>query len=99
MFINMNNIVGGGDSWICDEYGIPDERIITTNGNTSLSFTIPSTEYGYQVYVECADGVAPPKITVPVFNGTTMTFTVLNVTAAQRGSSGNECKISVRVIK
>ena len=99
MVIGMNNIIGGGDSWIANPAnGLPDVRTLTTGVNT-VTFTMPSLEYGYKPYIECPDGVEPPKFTSMTYNGSTLTVVTTSVTSEQTGSGGTDCKLKIRIIK
>ena len=100
MVIGMNNIIGGGDSWIANPAnGLPDVRTLTTGVNT-LTFTVPSLEYGYKPWVCVADGQPAPKFTSVTFSGTTMTVVTESITEAQiGGSGGTACKMKIRIIK
>ena len=97
--IVANNVVGGGDSWVCDANGIPEKKILAV-GSNSVVFNIPSTEYGYEPYINAADGQAKPKWSnwADDTANLTITLTVPGVTSAQRGT-GNECYVMMRIIK
>ena len=98
MLITANNIVGGGDSWITDTDGSPKKWELAVGTNT-LSITLPSTEWGYQIWAACADGQVHPKHKAPIINGTTMTVVFEGITSAQRGTGGHDCYVQIRIIK
>ena len=99
MVIAMNNVVGGGDNWVCDSSGAPVTHVLSAGVNTK-TFTCPSTEYGYVPYIECADNVEPPSYTSMKFNGSVCTIVTSSVTTAQMGGSGGTaCKLRLRIIK
>ena len=54
--------------------------------------------YSFEPHIKCADGVDAPMITGVSSNGTSMTVKFTAVTAAQAGTSGNECQMKLRVI-
>ncbi len=106
MFISMNNVVGGGDSWVCNSDGTPKKVILQTTGTNTVVFDIPSNDYGYAPWVNVADGQPYPKVLGdPVCDSTnmTITFTVPAVTIAQTGGSGStpgdKCYMMLRIIK
>ena len=67
--------------------------------DTSKGFTGLSSSYAYEVWFDCANGVAPPTLSSFIFtSSTTATATFSAVTSAQTGTSGNECKIRLRVL-
>ena len=99
MVISMNNVVGGGDSWVCDANGIPVVYTLTAGVNTK-TFTCPSSEYGYEPYISCAADTKPPGYTSMTFNGNVCTIVTESVTTAQMGgASGTQCKLKLRIIK
>ena len=86
MVIAMNNVVGGGDNWVCDSSGAPVTHVLS--------------ECGYVPYIECADNVEPPSYTSMKFNGSVCTIVTSSVTTAQMGGSGGTaCKLRLRIIK
>jgi len=107
MFVTMNNVVGGGDSWVVDSNGIPEKKLLQDTANDhTVVFNVPSNEYAYEAYVNVADGEPYPKAKGdPVCDSTnmTITFTVPPVTIAQTGGSGStageECYMQLRIIK
>ena len=106
MLITMNNIVGGGDSWVVDSTGAPEKKLLqNTSSAHTVVFNIPSTDYAYMPYINVADGQPAPKWTNVVIDSTnlTITYTVPKVTIAQTGGSGTtpgeECYMQLRIIK
>ena len=97
MVISMNNIVGGGDSWIVNPAsGLPDVRTLTTGVNT-VTFTMPNTDFGYMPWIEVPDGLPTPTYKSMTANGTTLTVVTNEITAAQAANNG--CKMKIRIIK
>ena len=98
MLIGANNIIGGGDSWITDTDGSPKKWELSV-GNNTLSIILPSTEWSYIPFVFTADGTKGPSGEQPTISGSIMTLQVLNVTSAQRGTSGHDCWVQIRIVK
>ena len=97
MVIGMNNIIGGGDSWIVNPAsGLPDVRTLTTGVNT-VTFTMPNTDFGYMPWFEVPDGQDTPKYTSMRTSGTTLTVVTEAITSAQAANNG--CKMKIRIIK
>ena len=79
--------------------GTTYSAIILVVGNTTADFPDIDTSLHYDPYIECANGVSPPKITDMVINGTTLTVTFTEVTSAQTGSGQTSaCVIKLRTI-
>ena len=64
--------------------------------DTTIGFTGLDSSYAYDVYFDCANGVAPPTLTSLVFtSSSTATATFSAVTSAQTGT-GSQCKIRLK---
>lgn len=73
--------------------------IILGVGVTQAQFPSIDPTLHYDPYIECADGVSPPKITDMVTSGTTLTVTFTAVTSQQAGSGETSaCVIKLRTI-
>ena len=99
MLIQATNVVGGGDSWITDTDGSPKKWELSSSAATTLTITLPSTNWCYEPYGFSADGTEPPVYTSATISGSTLTLVCPKVTAAQQGAGGHDCYVQIRIIK
>ena len=102
MLVTSRNIYGGGDQWLTDASGVPVVVKLDAGSNQTASFTLPSLEYGYEVWVDSKEGVTPPKYQEPIaLNTSTMVATVTfpTITSAQLLTEDSKVHVLLRVVK
>ena len=90
------------DGWLTDTLGNVQEKILVeSEDEQSVVFNNLNSNYAYDVYIDCADDVEPPIVLGMSINSTNLTATVRvgEVTNEQTGTSGNSCKLRLRIIK
>lgn len=80
---------------------IQEKTVIESSSDATYEFTNLNSNYGYEAWIDCADGQLPPQVKGIAFDSSQLKayVTVGEVKSEQTGTSGNQCKLRLRAIR